>query len=304
MNKVVKILLAVVAVCVLLVVGLVTFAVMSVNTIARTGIEKGGSYALGVPTTLDSASVGLMSGKFSMRGLNVANPPGFESDRFLGLGSGAVQVSYQSLQSDTIELPTLTLDGVRVNLEKKSGEANYKVILANVKRVTGSDTGDAPPKPAPSDEKKLVINELVITDVVVTIDLFGGDGPAATLSKLTSVTVPIDRIVLKNVGKTGTGASGTGVTLGQLSGILVQALMAAAIQKGGDLLPKDLVGDMQGALEGLGSIKDLGLEVIGGAAVNVQQLGDAAKKAAEEGKKAVEDATEGIRGIIPGQKKD
>lgn len=303
MNKALKIIAVLVACVVVLIAGGVIFLVLSVNSVARTGIERGGTYALGVPTTVDGAKVGLLSGKFSLRGLTVANPEGYTSPNFFTLGTGAVQVSYESLQSDTVELPTLTLETVRANLEKKGGVANYKTILENVKRVTGSDSE---PKPTtPQDEKKLVINELIIRDVIVTLELFGaGDGPGAVLNKVSTVTVPIDQIKLKNVGKTGSGVSGSGVTIGELTGIIVQAVMAAAIQKGGDLIPKDLVGDMQGALSGLGSLGDMGLEVIGGAAVNVEQLGDAAKKVAEEGKKAVEDATEGIRGIIPGQKKD
>jgi len=283
--KLFKKLLIVGAVCVVvLIVGVVVAFSLGMNAIAKQGIEQGGTYALGVNTTVDSASVGIFSGKFGMRGFSVANPEGFPSSHFLTLGNAGVQVSMGSLQSDTIELPELRLENIVANLEKKDGAANYQVILDNVKRRTGEKDPSAPP--SEDEGPNLVINDLIIRDVTVNMQVLG----------VTNITVPIDEIRLKNVGRTGTGVRGTGVTLGELTGIIVQAVMAAAIQQGGDLIPRDLVGDMQGALAGLGSLGDMGLQVLGDSPVKVEQLGEAAQK-------AVEDVVDGVRGLIPGQRR-
>jgi len=106
------------AVVILLLIIAVAAGALLINSIARKGIESGSTYALGVPTTLESAKVGLTSGEFSMSGLNVANPAGaFTSPEFLSMGEGSVAVSLGTLRSALVELPTLTLSDISMNLE-------------------------------------------------------------------------------------------------------------------------------------------------------------------------------------------
>ena len=277
---------------VLLIVGVVV-VVMSINSIAKTGIEKGGTYALGVKTTVSSVSVGILSGKFGMSGLKVANPDGFKSDKFMSLGDGGVQVSLGTLRKDTVDLPSLGLDTLEVNLEKTGGKANYNVILDNLKKVTGSG-GESKPAPQPAGkEKKFIINDLSIKKVTVHADLIGGPGD------LTKVTVPIDEVHLKDVGK-----DKGGVTMGELSGIIVQAILTAAIEKGGGLIPADMLGDLKNGLAGLGDLSKLGLNVVGDAKGTLEKVGGEAGKAVEEGSKKVEEIGKGLGGLIPGGKKD
>lgn len=308
MKTIVKLLIALFAGVVLLVIAGVVIVVMSINGLVKTGIEKGGTYALGVPTTLDSASVGLLSGKFSMKGLEVSNPTGFTDPNFFTLGEGAVQLDPQSFSQEVIQLPLLRFDGITANLEKKGGQSNYKVILDNLKKLSGSG-GDSKPKEPSADEKKLVIQDLTIRDVTVKIDLLDAPGPGAALSKLAAITIPIDEIKLTNVGQTGDGVAGSGVTFGELTGIIVQAVMAAAIEKGGTAIPAELLGDLRGSLTGLADLSGMGLEVLGDAPAQVQKLtedlgkaAEGAGKALEDGTKKIEEATEGLKNLIPGQK--
>ena len=55
------------------------------DRVVGASIERGGSYALGVDTELRSVRLGLLSGEFSLSGLTVANPPGFETPHFFRL---------------------------------------------------------------------------------------------------------------------------------------------------------------------------------------------------------------------------
>ena len=183
MKRMLKVVVLGVVVLVLLVVGVVF---LSIDGIAKSAIERGATYALGVKTTVDKADVGVLGGRFSMAGLDVANPEGFEQDHFLQLGVGAVAVSLGSLREDTVRLPSLTLDNIDMNLERKDGSSNYGVILDHLKSL---ESGERPPEP--SDEgprKKFVIEEVVITDVKVDLIGFGG--------ALNRVEVPIDEIRL------------------------------------------------------------------------------------------------------------
>ena len=273
-------------------------AVWAIDSLAKKGIESGATYALGVPTTLGSAKVGIMGGTFAMSGLNVGNPQGFSAPHFLSLGEGAVAVSFSSLNKPTVELPTLTLSDLRVNIERRDGDANYKVILANLDKLK---SGSTPSKPA-KDERRFIIKELSIKNVNVKLDLLGG--PAA-LGQLTTINVPIDEIKLQNVGKTGTGVSGTGVTMSELASIIVQAVLGAAADKGGGLIPADLLSDLQGRLAGLDGVKDMGLKVLGDTKGTIEEAG---KKLVddekEKGIKTIEDTLDkGFKGLIPGKDK-
>ena len=75
MKKLLKIGLVIVA---LLVIAAV-IVYFSIDSIAKTAVEKGGTYAMGTPTTVDTVNVGLWSGQIGMNGLVIANPAGFKS---------------------------------------------------------------------------------------------------------------------------------------------------------------------------------------------------------------------------------
>jgi len=136
MSKLKKLLLILIATPILLIIILLVGLSLFANAAARKGVEAGATYALGVNTTLQSASVGIFSGKFGLTGLKVANVQGYKADKFLSLGEGNVAVSLGSLMKDTIEVPTFSLDTIELNLEKKEGKANYQVIMDNLGRPT------------------------------------------------------------------------------------------------------------------------------------------------------------------------
>jgi len=138
------------------------------------------------------------------------------------------------------------------------------------------------------------VRDLTIRHVVVNADLVGVVG---------NIKIPIDEIKLQNVGKgTGTGVADSGVTVGQLSSLVVQAVLAAAVEKGGGLLPADVVGDLKGGLDKLGGLKDVGVQVIGKAGEAAQQIGKSVQGAAQEGAKQLQKVGEGLKGILPGKK--
>lgn len=296
-----KVLIAAIAL-VVLVIAIVVISFLSIDSIAKAAIEKGGTYALGVPTTLDSANVGIMAGKFSMSGLKVANPAGgYTSPAFLSLGSGGVSVSFTTLKQPVVELPTFSLENLDVSLEKKDSKANYAVILDNLNKLKAASGGGGASKPAPSSdsEKRFVIKELLLRNIKISVDLIGGPG---AIGKLTKINIPIDEIKLENVGQTGTGVGGTGVTMSQLASIIVQAVLAAAADKGGGLLPADILGDLKGGLANLGDLDKLGMNVLAKAPAELEKqaekaIDDATKKLPGAAGDAVKDLTKNIPGL-------
>lgn len=294
MKKLLKRLAMVAVVLVLLLVGGVVALIWSANSAVRQGVEKGATYALGVDTKLAAVRLGgVFSGEVGLGGLQVANPSGFQTPHFLTLGDADVAVDLSTFSTDVLEVPRFALTDIDLNLERKGGKGNYQVILDNLQKVSGG--GGSQPAPPGGQEKKLVVRELVLKNVKVharLLDAPGGVG--AALGSAAAVTVPLDEIRLTDVGRTGSGVGGTGVTVGELTNIIVKAVLAAAAEKGGGLIPTELLGDLQGQLAGkLGDLKNLGMQIGGEAASKaVEQAKDVAGKAADEAAKAAKDAAD------------
>ena len=242
---------------VLLFVVLLFVGMFFADSLAEAGIEAAGAQALGVKTAVEACDVGFLSGTFAMRGLRVANPEGFGDAAFLALADASVAVSGWTLMSDTIELPSLTLNGIRVNLVHGVGGSNYGALMKNLEKFQGS--GSPPGSAAPgsagtaadaSDEegKRFVIRRLLVEDVVVNV---------VPLKELfTEVSIPIDRIELKDVGSD----SEKGVLLADVAGIVVEAILSRASVS--SALPA-VVGDaLQGQLGQLSGLSDAGAKML------------------------------------------
>lgn len=304
---------------VLLVAG-VLIALSQAGSLVKIGVERGGTYALGTTTSLKSADIGLFSGKVGLTELAIKNPGGFKSAEFFSMGNGQVEVTPLSLMKDVIEVPLIKFDAIRVNLEKQEGKSNYNVILENLKKVTGGDQPQQPSQPKPAEpagaSKKFIVKSIQIRDVKVHVDLLGTGGSA---DKLAEVNIPIDEVLLSNVGTAENG----GVDLPTLATVIVNAVLGAAADKGGNLPPEflnDLKGQLAGLQTQLDQVKGLkgaslgAAKAIGeGLKADVQKAvesgdveaakkaaEDAAKKAAETGKEAVDT----LKGLIPGKKKE
>lgn len=283
MKKLIKLIALLVVV---LIIALVA-AFFYINSIAKTAVEKGGTYALGVSTTLRSAGVKPLAGEFSMSGLNVANPEGYKSSHFLTLGEGDVAVSLGTLMKDVVKLPHLNLSDIDMNLEKKDGKANYQAIMDNLKKLSSD-------KPADPNAKKFVIENVNIRNVKVHVDMMGQN-----------VEVPIESITLKNVG-----SDGSGVDMGQLAGVLTKSIFAAVVQAGGGLIPTEMLGDLTNGLAGLANLDKLGeianVKALGDLAGKAGEIAGEAGKAVEGAGKAAEDiadkAKEGLGGLLGGDK--
>ena len=231
---------------VILLVAVVAVVFVSIDAIARAAIERGSTYALGVPTTLGSADIGILSGEFTMKDLDVANPDGFDGGYFFQLDEGFVAVSLGSLRQDTVEIPTLALTGVRMNLQKKGGRANYTVITENLKRLESGETAGEERNRAEEDGergKNFMIHEIVIRDVHVTVDVLPIGG------ELTRIEIPIEEVRLTEIGS-------ETLTTAEVTSRVIKMILAAVVRNGASL-PADLVDDLGGALRGLADLGNI-----------------------------------------------
>ncbi len=284
LAKLVAVLLALLGVAVL---GIFIY----IDAIAKAAIERGSTYALGVETTLRWADVGILSGAFAMGGLKVDNPDGFDGDHFLQLERADVEVGLASLRQDTVELPLLVLSGVDMKLQRTLAGANYRVILDNLKRFESKEAKDG----GPTDEsgRTFVIREVLISDVNVEVDLLPIGG------QLNRVEVAIDEIRLTNLGS-------EGVSMSQLTDVIIQAILAAVVQNATDL-PTDLINDLGGGLAGLTGLGFDATFKVGGevTALAGDVLGEVTKTVGGAGEYVGEEigkAMEGLGGLLGGDK--
>lgn len=295
-----KILIALV-VLIVVVIGLVAAVFLigatQVDRIAKEAIERGGTYAMQVDTTVEGVDVQLMGGSATMTGLNVANPSGFATDHFMNLGSSSASVDLASLNSDTIVFPEIRLSGIDVILDKGGDPSNYNTILNSLKRF---ESGDQPAPDPAEPGKSVVVRSLVIEDINVRLANMPGVSMAVG-----DVAVSIPRIELQNVGEQ------ESMSPAEVINLVVKTVLAAAVETGGGIIPNDVLGDLRGGLSGLTSLSDMGIDAVGdlgerlneqlgGALEDVQQAGEEARRRAEEATDAARDAADRVRGIFGG----
>jgi hypothetical protein len=237
------------ALLVLLVGALIVFAIYF-DSLVGGAIERGGTYALGVDTKVGAALLRPLAGSLDIRRLRIANPPGFEADHFLAMRRGRFHVRIASLREDTIRVPLLALDGIDVVLENNKGQTNTDAILKNASRF---EKGKASPAEKPADGKKVIVKELVITDITAQVDIVD---PVAGLARFDDVTVTIPEIRLRNIGSENAG----GVAMSELVDIIVKAVLTA-VAKHGTALPGVIAGQLR---TGLGGVSQVPVEIVAG----------------------------------------
>jgi hypothetical protein len=291
MKKLAKIGLGILAVLVLLLV----VAWLSLDYIAKAGIEAGGTYAMGVKTTVDSVNLGLISGQAKVNGLTIGNPEGFKTPHLMKTARIELAVAPGSVLGDTIQVNKFEIDGLDLNMEQKIGSTNISALLDNIKKATGGDKPKDDKAPKESAGRKFKVDQIRITNVVAHVQVLPIGGSASTLD------VKIPELVLSGVTQDNAG----GVAVPELMKRLVPAILAAVVEKGKGVIPdadlKRLGTDVASATQALGA----------GASKLVNQVGGEAGKALEglgTGiQKLTEPATKGLgdplKGLFGGDKK-
>ena len=235
-------------------------AFLYVDQIAKAGIERGATYALGVETTVDEVRLRPRSGEFALGGLDVTNPGGFDSPYFLRVAGARLHLPLQRLLDDTIRVPRIVIADVDLTLLRTKRGSNYDAILQNLKRFESDGSADSGAK---NGAKEFIIDELLITDVSAKVSV-------GILGEASVIDVMVPEIRLSDIG-----SKSGGVTTAQLTGIITKAILAAVIRTGG--IPLDLAKDLKGQLAGLAGVKlqlPAGLEETAGRLLGGDVKGD------------------------------
>jgi len=237
-----------------LIAALVVAALLLINPLARAGIEKAATYALGVNARVGALSISLVEGNFSMEGLTIDNPEGFTDPYVMKSGKFELDLKPASLFSDKVQLEKFELDGLEINIEQKLSGNNISPILSHLKEIGSSEeTGNKQPSPKAKKEaggKKLVIDRVTIKNVVAIVRL------PALPGEETAKTIKIPEIVLNNVTRDSEG----GITIHDFTRKLFSTIVAAVVENGQGVLPDELMAALKADISDLSSIIEAGGE--------------------------------------------
>ena len=189
-----------IALVLLLIAAAAYYAYSRLDTIVKAAIERYGSELTGTAVHVKSVSLALGKGEGTIRGLRVANPPGFSSHDVFELHEITLALDPMTVQHMPIDIRSIAIvdPKVRYELDAK-GVANVNVIRANLARARAHPASS----PATPEESG---RELRLR--VKTLSLIGG-GIAADTTALggTELDLPLPPLELRNLGAGERGAT-------------------------------------------------------------------------------------------------
>lgn len=224
-------------------------------------IERRASALTGTPVRVDAVAIQLGAGRATLRGLRVANPPGFRGPHALTLGEVEVGLDLRSLLADPLVIDTVRIIEPHVFYEvNAAGRANIDVIRDTVE--ARRHPADGPPAAATTPEprrrrrrsdaggRKLIIHLLELREGQVTIDAAASGGQTRT------ETLPAFELTAIGVKRGGASPAEAGRL------ILVAVARDVAVAVAADQLEKAIGTHLGGLLGDL--LKKGGSGAIGG----------------------------------------
>ncbi len=269
MKSLVKTVVVVAFLVAIALVALVTFA----DRLVKRGVEEGGTYALGVETTLTGVGLDLRQGQVDLSGLRVANPEGYPDPHLLTVQSMRLVVPPRNLLAEIVEVELLSLDDATITLDRREGRTNFEQILENLERFEG----DAPPAEAPEDPKRFRIRKLRLEGLRAHIDL----GLSGAVQQAGEIDVALAPIEIDNLG-----TESDGLSVPELARTIITVLLQSSIEAGGANIPAEIRARLEGALGDAEQRLETSIGEL------EQKVGDVERQ--------VGDAVEGAKGEIDG----
>jgi len=265
-----------VAIVVLIAIG-VTLVLVNLNSLVKTGVERGGTMVLKVDTSLDTANVSMLGGSADLNGLTIGSPEGFKAEKMFSLDRAGTKVDINSLRSDVIRVKEVVIDGPDLTLEFKGTKTNWSVLLDSLKSDKPAEEKEEEKGPG----KKIAIDYIVIKNGKIRI---------AGLPGMERLYVPMLKVEIRDIKS----ADGGGIDTKDAITKVINALFTSVLDSVRQGLSKENLAMLQGQFgEALSnanavvqkSFQDAGKvvgETLGGAGKSVgEALGGAGKTVGE-----------------------
>lgn len=234
----------IVGVLLIVVVGVVVYIAQNVNSLVEGAIEDLGSQALGTTVRVASVDISLTEGRGAIKGLEIANPKGYDGPYLMQLDEIAVFLDLDQLSTKTVVLKKVLIDGARIAaIVKGKDDSNLQALMDNLD--AGSSAAEAD---AGGAETTVIIDQLDFTNAQASVDV-------VLLDQHMEMNVP--DIHLSGVGRKEGGAT-AGEVARQLLKPITEAVVREVIKRGlgGEDLEGSLKDKLFDTLKGFGSSKD------------------------------------------------
>ena len=209
----------------------------SLETIVKKVVNKYGSEITGTEVNLEGFKLSLTKGEGEISEITVANPKNYSAPNIFSLGNIFIKVDLKSLATDTIIIDKIAINKPIITYEMLSlTQNNISQIQKNIENNTAAmnkaDSEEIKTEESSSKDesssKKVVIKELVVE---------GGEIQAVANinGKANSLTVPLPKIVMKNIGEEKKGESIASSISKVLNNILKTASKTVVESQLGDL---------------------------------------------------------------------
>lgn len=206
----------------------------SLETIVKKVVNKYGSEITGTEVNLQGFKLSLTKGEGEISEITVANPKNYSAPYIFSLGDIFVKVDLKSLTTDTIIIDKIAINKPIITYEMLSLTQNN---ISQIQKNIAANTASTEAKPAQTEDtaskdeassKKVIIKELVVE---------GGEIQAVANinGKANSLTVPLPKIVMKNIGEEKKGESIASSISKILNNILTTASKTVVESQLGDL---------------------------------------------------------------------
>lgn len=157
----------------------------SLDTIVERAIEHYGSAATGTAVSVEGVEIDLRGARGAVRGLRVANPPGYAGDAAFALRDIELGLDAGSLTGDPIVVTRIRVNEPIAHLEvDEQGRTNLGRIREHLEAQSGTQTGPSP-APGGGEPTKLAIRELVFEKGTVKASAPGAQEATAVLPSFT-----------------------------------------------------------------------------------------------------------------------
>lgn len=238
-----KILIRTAIVVVVMVAAITLIASLYIDSVARSLIHSQGTAALGVETSVESASIGLISSSTTISGLTVDNPPGFDAPTLIQVDEITTDTTVWAFMPPTIDIPTLTITGVDLDLEQTDGRSNLESVIDHL----STDSDDA--SEGGDSSVELTIGTLQINDITVH-----AKGKLVLLAS-GRIDAEIPSITLHDIG-TRTDAADVAK---QLSSIIVGAIVEQLARDPIKGLSGAFIGSISASIDSIPILSEIGL---------------------------------------------
>jgi len=223
--------------------GAAYWAYSNLDRLAKQVIEQAGSQALGVPVHVQSVDIQIAKRQATLKGLMVANPPGYTGQAAMSIESVTVQMS--GIKGD---IKRIVAVAPLIRVELKGGVNNLEQLQAKAKRAAGGSSRPVPAAGGSPAQMK-----------VIKVELLKVNGARAILTGPNlkqPINLGVSNLEMRNLR--GTPQQLAGQILGRLLNMTMAKAASVAAQRGLGKIMNKGTGYGQGVtdlLEKLGGVK-------------------------------------------------